>query len=213
MAKQAGDVREPTKFERPTGDVPTAPNVPGSFLLVQFWRDIFGKEVQSAATYSYLWMADQMGHVALGIILQFTLTFLLQHVLGVAEAWASGIALVGISAVVSFWEYRAYSASAAKAQGNTFPLDKTLLRDNAVIASAYMVFGVLGGYAFHLPGWWGAGVFVVALLLCVVCAPKWLRQKIIWQKAALPYLSRLADLNTPVAEGPADAIRRFVHAP
>ncbi|MCA8927393.1 MAG: hypothetical protein KDC18_04935 [Alphaproteobacteria bacterium] len=213
MAKQAGDVREPTKFERPTGDVPTAPNVPGSFLLVQFWRDIFGKEVQSAATYSYLWMADQMGHVALGIILQFTLTFLLQHVLGVAEAWASGIALVGISAVVSFWEYRAYSASAAKAQGNTFPLDKTLLRDNAVIASAYMVFGVLGGYAFHLPGWWGAGVFVVALLLCVVCAPKWLRQKIIWQKAALPYLSRLADLNTPVAEGPAEAIRRFVHAP
>ena len=66
MAKaEAKAVSEPDKFEAPKGVKPTPPGVTTGFLLVQFWRDIFGKEVQSAATYSYLWMADQMGHVAL----------------------------------------------------------------------------------------------------------------------------------------------------
>ena len=211
MAKaEAKAVSEPDKFEAPKGVKPTPPGVTTGFLLVQFWRDIFGKEVQSAATYSYLWMADQMGHVALGIILHFALTFVLQYVFGITDTWASGIALVGIVGVVAFWEYRAFTVSAAGASNNTFPLDRTLLRDNAVIATAYMVFGVLGGYAFHLPGWWGAAVFIVALLLCVVCAPYWLRQKIIWQKAALPYLSRLADLYAPVPEGQARQIQNLI---
>jgi len=208
MTDKAG---QPDAFEAPKGVQPTAPNVPTGFLLVQFWRDIFGKEVQSAATYSYLWMADQMGHVALGIILHFALTFVLQYIFGIVDTWASGIAFIGIAGAVSFWEYRAYTVSAQKAANNTFPLDQTLLKDNAVIAAGYMVFGVLGGYAFHLPGWWGAAVFLVALVLCVVCAPKWLRQKIVWQKAALPYLSRLADLKAEVADGPARQILDLVN--
>ena len=115
MAKTAA-VAKPTAFEEPSGCAPTPPNVPTSFLLEQFWRDIFGKEVQSAATYSYLWIADQMGHVALGIILQFALTFVFQYGFGLSDALASGVALLGISAVVSFWEYRAYSVAAADAE-------------------------------------------------------------------------------------------------
>jgi hypothetical protein len=27
-------------------------------LLIKFWIDIYGKEVQSASTYSYTWVAD-----------------------------------------------------------------------------------------------------------------------------------------------------------
>jgi len=204
------DPIKPSPFEEPKGVEPTAPEVPPKFLLVQFWRDIFGKEVQSAATYSYLWMADQMGHVALGIILQFALTFVLQYLFGVGATWASGIALIGIVAVVSFWEFRAYTVSARNADSNSFPLDKLLLRDNAVIASAYMIFGVLAGYAFHLPGWWGALIFVIAVALSIYYAPYWLRQKIIWQKAALPYLSRLADLRAPVPVEQARAIQALI---
>ncbi len=201
---------KPDPFEQPKGSQPTAPNVPTSFLLVQFWRDIFGKEVQSAATYSYLWMADQMGHVALGIILQFALTFVFQYLFGMRDAWANGISLLGICCIVAFWEYRAYTVAAQNADSGIFPLDKTLLRDNAVIATAYMVFGVLAGYAFHLTGWWGALLFLIALGLSVYCAPYWLRQKIIWQKAALPYLSRLADLYAPVPKEQAEAIQDLI---
>lgn len=209
MAKTAA-VAKPTAFEEPSGCAPTPPNVPTSFLLEQFWRDIFGKEVQSAATYSYLWMADQMGHVALGIILQFALTFVFQYGFGLSDALASGVALLGISAVVSFWEYRAYSVAAADAEAGIFPLDRTLLRDNAVIAAAYMIFGVLAGYAFHLVGWWGAVVFLVAMALSIYYAPYWLRQKIIWQKAALPYLSRLADVKAKIAQNVATEVQDLV---
>ena len=200
----------PEPFEQPSGIEPTAPDVPTKFLLVQFWRDIFGKEVQSAATYSYLWMADQMGHVALGIILQFALTFVCQYVFGLSDAWSNGVALLVISAIVCFWEFRAYTVAAQNADAGIFPLDKKLLRDNAVIAAAYMVFGVLAGYAFHLTGWWGALVFLVAMALSIYFAPYWLRQKIIWQKAALPYLSRLADLYAPVPQEQAKAIQLLI---
>jgi len=203
---------EPNPFEKPKGTQSTAPNVPASFLLVQFWRDIFGKEVQSAATYSYLWMADQMGHVALGLILQFILAALCQHVLMLSEILSNWLGFLGISGVVAFWEFRAYSVSAKAASDGIFPLDKMLLRDNAVIAAAYMVFGALAGFAFHLPILWAVVATLIAVAASIFCAPKWLRQKIVWQKAALPYLSRLADLRADVPPAQAKAIQDLIAA-
>jgi len=51
-----------------------------------------------------------------------------------------------------------------------------------------------------------AGVLVVAVLL----APWWLRQKIIWQKAALPYLFRLADVLPTVDEPDAKTLHNLI---
>jgi hypothetical protein len=45
---------------------PTPPKLTSKDLLQQFWADAYGKEVQSAATYSYMWLADQFGHVCIG---------------------------------------------------------------------------------------------------------------------------------------------------
>ena len=47
---------------------PTPPNLTLADLLKQFWADAYGKEVQTAATYSYTWLADQFGHLCLGIL-------------------------------------------------------------------------------------------------------------------------------------------------
>src|SRR5881394_2748320 len=55
---------------------PQRPHVGFKDLVWQFWADVFGKEVQSATTYSYVWMADQSGHVCLGIVLTFLLATL-----------------------------------------------------------------------------------------------------------------------------------------
>ncbi len=98
------------------------------------------------------------------------------------------IAIVG----ATFWEARAYRNSVREATG-TFPLDKKLLRANAVIAAVYMALGAVFGFGLHtsaipavlLRSWW--------LIVAVVLAPPWLRQKINWQKGAMPYLFRLAD--------------------
>jgi hypothetical protein len=47
---------------------PSAPNLTNEELWQQFKADAYGKEVQTAATYSYTWLADQFGHVCIGII-------------------------------------------------------------------------------------------------------------------------------------------------
>ena len=198
----ATQIDKPTKFEEPKGAAPTAPNVPLSFLPVQFWRDIFGKEVQSAATYSYLWMADQMGHLCIGILVQFIVVFvlgtsLLGWVIGEGH-WvvqnANHIAAFIVVAGVSLWEFKAFSKSKREGSSGFFPLDVTLLRNNAIIATAYMVFGVIVGWGFIIGAYWGAVIFIAMLIASLACAPYWFRQKIIWQKASMPYLSRLADV-------------------
>lgn len=175
-------------------------------LVRQFWLDIFGKEVQSAATYSYLWMADQMGHLAIGIILYSSGLFIASYLPG----WLFGIELVRPEMVallvagggVCFWETRAYLASVRQSTG-LFPLDTKTLRDNAVIATVYMLLGVTVALSYSMDYRLGLPLFIVALVLSVFLAPRWLRQKIIWQRAALPYLFRLADaqhtLNPEVA--------------
>ena len=53
---------------------PSAPILTTKDLLHQFWADAYGKEVQTAATYSYTWLADQFGHICLGIIFNFIAT-------------------------------------------------------------------------------------------------------------------------------------------
>jgi len=205
-----------TRFEQPKGVAPTPPDIPNSFLLVQFGRDEFGKEVQSAATYSYLWIADQMGHVAVGLLVHMALMFVMLEIvdplfgLGVQLGWANAGALLLVTLGVCYFEYRTYTSAVSDAAGSLFPLDSVLLRRNAVTASAYMIFGAVASYGAYLPGWWSAAVFVVTVIIAVFWMPPWLRQKITWQKAALPYLFRLADSGHDIGKDVAEEIQQRI---
>ena len=53
---------------------PTAPKLSVKDILAQFWADAYGKEVQTAAKYSYTWLADQFGHLCIGIVVDFAAT-------------------------------------------------------------------------------------------------------------------------------------------
>ena len=192
---------------------PKPPVITTAMLLEQFWLDIFGKEVQSAATYSYLWMADQMGHICIGLVLDFALTLVagwVIHALGGpaydGNPWPADLTGVLLTAlVVSFWELKAYLASVNEATGR-FPLDRVTLRRNAVVAAAYMAVGGVVGFAFHQYAWTAILITVAMALVAIVLAPSWLRQKIIWQKASLPYLFRLADAKPTISEADAQAV-------
>jgi hypothetical protein len=210
---------------------PSAPNLTVKNLGKQFWADAYGKEVQTAATYSYTWLADQFGHICIGILADFLATLIagwwiygfraftsgasLSQIVGAAlEApyqdwepaiWGLVIAVIGSS----LWELSAYRSSVKNATG-TFPLDTTLLRDNAIIATVYMALGAVLGFAFHrraIPALLiSCGVVVAAILL----APRWLRQKITWQKAALPYLFRLADAAPTIGAEDAKTLQSLI---
>jgi hypothetical protein len=191
---------------------PQAPDISDKHIIKQFWLDIYGKEVQTPVTYSYVWMADQMGHVCLGIIINFALTLGLRFALpwiGIAsDRDEIGGLLLG-SLVVSVWEFSAFRSSAKVATG-VFPLDRKLLRDNAIIAALYMVIGVVIGYVFHKSELIGIAGFIAMVLVGVIFAPSWLRQKIIWQKAALPYLFRLADAQRTVGSDIARELQALI---
>ncbi len=175
---------------------PQSPQISYGELFKQFRADVYGKEVQSAATYSYMWMADQMGHVCVGILVSQITT------VGARQLWqffgwhsfAEIAGLIAAIAIVAAWEASTFFSSEQSAKG-LFPLGRELLRDNAIIATLYMALGAVVGFGFHIGLPWGdVAVIIACTIIAVWLAPRWLRQKIIWQKAALPYLSRLAEM-------------------
>jgi hypothetical protein len=204
---------------------PRSPHITYRELWKQFKADVYGKEVQSAATYSYMWMADQMGHVCVGILVNQITTYGARY-LGWYYANAAG--LFAAIAIVAAWETSTYLSSVRSATG-LFPLGRELLRDNAIIATSYMALGAALGFGFHVDiPWladvaahfdipWVADVAAVGLTFLVICtvaaillAPSWLRQKIIWQKAALPYLARLADIKATMSKDAAKNLQALV---
>ena len=108
----------------------TDPKISTWVLLKQFRADVFGKEVQSAATYSYMWLADQVGHVFIGLLLDFILSFTFSYFIPKLGSEIVGLSLTFL--IVSIWEFLAYRADMRRV---TYPslLDKSLLRKNAII--------------------------------------------------------------------------------
>jgi hypothetical protein len=200
--------------------LPRGPDITARDLRDQFWLDISGKEVESASTYSYTWMADQTGHVCLGILCYSILILAalgvrsLMPTLGIATSWDGVCALLLSIVIVSGWEYRAYRMAISGGTG-LFPIGRRLLRDNAMIAATYMSMGVVTGFLIQQTAIWRVVGFSALAILAVLCALPWLRQKIIWQRAALPYLFRLADAPLTIKNEDARGLEEFIneHAP
>jgi IstB-like ATP binding protein len=198
-----------------SGDHPRSPQITYGELFKQFKADVYGKEVQSAATYSYMWMADQMGHVCVGILVNEIMTFGARH-LWTFLGWRSSVEVVEVASliativIVAAWEASTFFSSEQSAKG-LFPLGRELLRDNAIIATVYMSLGAVIGFGFNigLPG--SEVVLIIACtIIAIWLAPRWLRQKIIWQKAALPYLSRLAEMEPTMGEDAAKKLQALL---
>ena len=193
-------------------DHPRPPRITLSELFGQFRADVYGKEVQSAATYSYMWMADQMGHVCVGIVVSqitiFGARYLWQY-LGWRGFEVAG--LIAAIALVAAWEASTFFSSKRSATG-LFPLGRKLLRDNAIIATSYMALGAFVGFGFQIGIPWGGIAFItLCTIVAIWLAPSWLRQKIIWQKAALPYLSRLAEMEPTMGKDAAKKLQALLN--
>jgi hypothetical protein len=204
---------DPAEALPPSG--PSSPNITLKDIARQFHLDVTGKEVQSATTYSYTWLADQAGHIGLGLLIYLLLALValmarkIVPALEFAILWEEIAALVIGIGVVSYWEFRAYKAAVAGATG-LFPVDRELLLANAVAAATYMAIGVVGGFVFQQSALVRIIGFLALAMLAVALALPWLRQKIIWQRAALPYLFRLADAPRTVNTAQARELQAFL---
>jgi len=196
---------------------PSAPRLTAKDLLRQFWADAYGKEVQTAATYSYTWLADQFGHICIGLIVNFAATALFGAATVLIKRWefAYGtgrwFGLAVAIAAAAIWEWSAYNSSVKQA-GDRFPLGAKLLRDNAIIAAIYMALGGVLGFAFHLYLIPAALIFAAVVVTAIFLAPPWFRQKMTWQKASLPYLFRLADAAPTIDKVDAETLQKLIDA-
>ena len=180
--------------------LPQQPDIDRAAIWQQIVTDASGKEVEMAATYSYMWLADEVGHMGLGILLSFG-TITLARLLLQAPPDALLPQLVGFlaaSAIVAGWEWNSYRASFKAARGSQFPLQTGLLRRDALVATFYMALGAAMGLALHQSWTISVPAILLMIALAFAVAFPWVREKIIWQKAGLPYLSRMADLGSEV---------------
>jgi len=179
-----------------------------SAVFNQAKHDLFGtKDVQDAITASYVWLADQQGHIALGLIPTLLACWAITDY--APRPWQTLSYVAAALAIFAYWakkEEDDYRETLARAQGSVFPFDKTDIRWNMKTA---LFFFALGGAAVTA-GYIGRWYLVLVVLLFVWPALRitywWLRRKLAFQQAALPYLYRLANFHGNLDEKEVGAV-------
>lgn len=173
----------------------------------QVRHDLVGKDVQDTPTYSYVWMADQLGHIALGWFSAVLVFWLVKMVVSVR--WihrvlhvktGHRIALVLALAVpLLLWgfleiSYRRKALSQAKGY---FPIDDDDLKKNVKVALAYFYVGIFWGHSTLRLDKPVRGIltFFAAAAASVKMSLWWLRQKMTIQQADLPGLYRMGEFD------------------
>ena len=182
-------------------------------VFTQVAHDLYGtKDVQDAITASYVWMADQIGHLALGLLP--TLLFgwiwqLLCHHWGLSAGWSvAGCGVIAL-AIFAYWiskEKQDYDDTYKRAI-KRFPFDSADITWN--VKTALLYFGIGGTLALGALIHWM--LLVVALILALWPAYRvafwWLRRKLAFQQAGLPYLYRLTNFSGVIADDAVEAVK------
>jgi len=190
-------------------------------LLKQAKADLWAKEVQTGYTVTYAWMANQLGHFALGFIPVYFLLWL---------ALASGLAewlrpILGeqglrwsqflIPAAWLLWFINkergdVQEAIADARKDNVFPMDAGDVRRDAYTAVYFFAAGLavacadLAARLHKDPAWYWLPVvvFLAQFLVGLFPAYYWLSRKKCFQQADLPYIFRLANFPPKISSPP-----------
>lgn len=168
-------------------------------VATQCCHDLFGtKDVQDAITATYVWMADQIGHLTLGFVPTVTLNWILGLIfpwLYEGDVWRRLIFVIPAALVIGVWaskEMTDLKDTSGRTTG-AFPPDSGDVVWNVKSALLYFGIGAAFGLAPFLEYWLVPIVVAIALWPGLAVAFWWLRRKLAFQQAALPYLFRLAN--------------------
>ena len=163
-------------------------------ILTQVLRDLIGtKDVQNAIMATYVWMADQVGHIALGALPTAVLCLVVYRSVS-SGGLQTALYCISAVAVVAGWAVKErIDFTDVKSRANsTFPSGFYDVWWNVQTALFYFAVGAviaaapfIGGYAWL--------VLIVLLWPVLRIAFWWLRRKLAFQQAGLPYLYRLSD--------------------
>jgi hypothetical protein len=172
-------------------DTDNAPPLGHRRVITQAFHDLFGtKDVQDAATATHSWMAGQVGHAALGAAP--TLLLCWHWATGPTGYLASFGIVFGFFLLKELWDYK----SATARQGAIFKFKADEVGWNVLTALFYISLGAVWVVFLLITDWWRVAVFLALCVIALRIAFWWLRRKLAFQQAGLPYQFRLASFKT-----------------
>ena len=169
-------------------------------VFAQVAHDLYGtKDVQDAITASYVWMADQIGHLFLGLVPTLILAWLVNSMLPAGWIWIRTTLIVLLAVLMfGYWVYKEFTDfhDTKGRAGPVFPFDSSDIWWNVKTALTYFGIGGIWAVTAFLNG---PMLFIVVPLTFwpgLMVAYWWLRRKLAFQQAGLPYLYRLANFKS-----------------
>jgi len=168
-------------------------------VFAQVSHDLYGtKDVQDVITASYVWMADQIGHLFLGLVPTLLVAWAISAI--VPAGWLRDILIVaGAGAIFAYWvsKERQDFADTKQRAGKIFEFDSSDILWNVKTALTYFGIGGVWAVAAYVGGgWWLLLTILITVWPGVMVAYWWLRRKLAFQQAGLPYLYRLANFRS-----------------
>jgi hypothetical protein len=167
--------------------------------------------VQDAVTASYVWMADQIGHISLGLLPTLLLAWIWRMICrswGLGDAWSIGGCGVITLAIFAYWvsKERQDYVDTYKRAIKRFPFDSSDIKWNVKTALLYFGIGGLLALGAQVGLWWLLAILVLSLWPALRVAFWWLRRKLAFQQAGLPYLYRLTNFSGLIGDGEMAAV-------
>ena len=181
-------------------------------VFAQVSHDLYGtKDVQDVITASYVWMADQIGHLFLGLVPTLLVAWAITSI--VPDGWLQTILIIlGALAIFAYWvskERQDFKDTQERA-GKIFEFDSSDILWNVKTALTYFGIGGIWAVAAYIHGW----LLLIAIPLTawpgLMVAYWWLRRKLAFQQAGLPYLYRLANFKAEMGPVQDPAVDKLV---
>lgn len=165
-------------------------------LLANWTSDFFGSDVFVGYQGTYVWQANQLGHIAIGLILASVLSWAFGH-------WECDDSLffalcAGVVAVYALKELIDLRMAKRQCQ-DLFKMNERELWYDMAADTWFVASGVGMAAAAHAVHWWGLAAFGVALLAFFALRAVFVPAKRSLDRAGFPYMFRLC--NFPKTEG------------
>ena len=176
-------------------------------LFHQMQSDLTGKDSVKGYLPTYTWMANQLGHFALGL----TTLFIVYSAL--SFFWTVDTLYVYLGATLIWCLFETWNTTYTILQNkknNSFKLDYGYIFTDLAIDLSFFTFGTTFGYCITLGADWTLICFVAGVLILATPALLWLSRIMYFQQGEYPTVyMRLSETNYHPSDADRDAIEEF----
>ncbi len=164
-------------------------------LLNQLKTDLTGKDTLSGYTFTYSWMANQLGHFCMGFVLVFFLVWGVDTFAQQAPSWYYLATYLVASLVWVLMELRkTIIAINVQRSYGSFEPDTSFIWKDVIVDIAFFIYGTTIAYLGYMYNIWGIVAFVGLLIIYIFPAYHWLMRKMYYQQACFPKYMRLSEI-------------------